>query len=196
MEKIKLFYQKNSKTIVIVIIAISSTIYIRSLYSQARNKILTQPTPTPFVKVADFKSIIPGTSSEKDLEKVFGLPLESTNSGIQKINNYRSTSESRLHTVVITSGKVELVKEIVSSYDKVNSDSITATYGTAPNILYNDLAHSNFSLHVYPSNGIAYLGHIDGTLLEIWYFPPTDIESFIRDWGQGYTGTPPSNEYY
>jgi len=58
-------------------------------------------------------------------------------------------------------------------------------------VLYSQAPNASFDLFVYPANGIAYLGHSDGTILEIWYFPPVEnIDMFIENYGQGYGKEP------
>lgn len=161
------------------------------------NLLIKKPTPPPTQNTqaqqgASYKNITPGVSSEADLIKALGNPIKTTTVGAQKTDEYNSTSPTRRHTITIQNGNVVLIKEIVSSNDTTTSSSITTVYGTAPDILYSHVPDDPFKLYVYPANGIAYLGHSDGTLLEIWYFKPTTIEDFVNLWGQDYQITQPA----
>lgn len=149
------------------------------------------PSPTPAPQRATFRDITPGISNEADLSKMLGTPLKSTTNNGITTDEYKSTSPVRNSIGIIENGKVSLIRQIVGSSENITADSITNIYGKAPEILYNKAPNSVFRLYVYPSNGIAYLGHSDGTLLEIWYFVPTTIEDFISKWGQNYQTNQP-----
>jgi len=174
---------------VLLIIILAVTLYIVNLFLRGSQSNGT-PTPTPNNKVATFGSLTPGTSSTTDVTNTLGRPIETKTVNGEVVSQYKSTNQYRFHEVVFTNDTAKLIKEIVNTNDKINSDFITNTYGVASNILYEQLANSTFNLYVYPANGIAYLGHTDGTVLEIWYFEPTTIDKFITDWGQGYSNTP------
>lgn len=153
----------------------------------------SQPTPSPSPassNIATFGSLKPGTSTTNDVTGVLGRPIDTKNENGQTISEYKSTNQYRFNQVTFTNGTATLIKEIVNSNDNKNVSSITSIYGTAQNILYEKLPSSVFNLYVYPQNGIAYLGAVDGTLKEIWYFQPTTIDNFITDWGQDFSKTP------
>lgn len=170
-------------------ISIAIVLYIVSLFVKGPAKD-ANPTPTPVAKVATYKNLIPGTSTENDVTSVWGRPVTTETLDGQKVSDYRSTNQYRFHQVIYYNGKAKLIKEIVNSNDNINADYITGTYGTTADKLYEKYPHSSFNLYVYPSNGIAYLGHVDGTIKEIWYFEPTTFENFIVDWGQDYSTAP------
>jgi len=183
MQKIVSFFKKYAWVwiIIIVLIAIVGDAYL------TREKNVPSASPTPAPKTASYKDIIPGVATEEELNKILGTPLRTTIDGSEKTDEYKSTSELRHHIAIIQSGKVVFIKEIVSAHDTIKSPNIVSIYGTAPNILYNKYPNSTFDLYVYPANGIAYLGHKDGGLLEIWYFQPTTIGNFITTWGKDYS---------
>lgn len=177
---------------ILIMIVLAGLLYIVNLFIKGSSPTST-PTPTPVAQRASYKDIFPGISSEADLRNALGTPLKTTTNESGIIDEYKSTSELRRHIATIKSGKVVFFKEIVSANDKTTATDITNIYGVAPNILYNKSPNSTFNLYVYPSNGIAYIGHSDGALLEIWYFEPTTIDNFINLWGQDYS-TSPSTE--
>lgn len=137
---------------------------------------------------AEYENIIPGKDSEDELKQAFGNELSSENIGTQKINEYKSTSPTRNHQAIIEDGKVSLIKEIVSMSDSLTAKDFKDEYGESPVMLYDKTdPNSSFFLFVYPGRGLAYLGHNDGTLLEVWYFPPTVISDFINNWATSYS---------
>ena len=188
MNKVREFFKKYSWTWIIVVVAVA---IIGEAYLQ-RSKTTPTAKPTPVARIATYKEIVPGVSSEADLNKILGTPLKTTINGSEKIDEYKSTSELRRHIAIIQSEKVVFIKEIVSAHDTTKASDITSIYGTASNILYTKYPNSTFNLYVYPSNGIAYLGHKDGTLLEIWYFQPTTITDLLSTWGVDYSTSPSS----
>lgn len=154
-------------------------------------------TPTPVSKIASYKNITPGVSSKTDLDRVLGSPLRTITTGGSTELEYKSTNVNRPHIAIEENGVIVLIREIVNSIDKKFVDDVTSAYGAPQYILYNQDPNNAFRLYVYPANGIAYIAHPDGTLLEIWYFAPTTIDSFIQKWGQGYSqASPPPNQFY
>jgi hypothetical protein len=190
MKKIINFFKKNSWIwiIVVVLIAIIGDVYLQRVLNPE-----VTSTPTPVPKIASYKSVIPGVSTEDFLNEVLGTPVKTTIDGNKLLNEYKSTSELRFHSAVIENGRVIFIKEIVSSRDSTKASSVMESYNSAPNTLYSKSSNASFDLYVYPTNGIAYLGHKDGTLLEIWYFEPTTIGNFLNTWGSDYS-TQPSQE--
>lgn len=188
MQKIRNFLKKYNWIWIVFIVLVA---YFGDLYLQKSQRKNISPTPTPNMQAASYKSVVPGISTEADLNKVLGTPVKTTINGSQKIDEYKSTSELRLHGAIIENGKVVFIKEIVSAHDTLTTKNITDVYGNAANVLYNSkFPNASFNLYVYPPNGIAYLGHVDGTLLEIWYFAPTTIGDFTSRWAQDYSPTP------
>lgn len=173
--------------IVIVLIAIIGDAILTS-----RQKASISPTPVP--QIASFKNITPGVSSEADLNKVLGTPIKTTVQGNTKTDEYKSTAQFRNSIAIIQNGTVFLIKEVISATDTTTASSITSVYGAAPYTLYEKFPNSTFRLYVYPANGIAYLGHTDGTLQEIWYFVPTSIENFETTWASDYLTSPPTEQ--
>jgi len=170
-----------------LLILISLTAVLFVVNKILETKIPTPVTPTPVTdKVANYRSIVLGVSTQDEVNELLGFPLKEQYINEKKVAEYSSTNEFRNHVVTIENGKVVLIKEIVNTNDNKNSSTIIDSYGTAPYMFYDQRPSATFNLYVYPTNGIAYLGHEDGTLLEIWYFEPTTIDNFINKWGEGY----------
>jgi hypothetical protein len=182
---------------ILIFISLTACIYIASILIKTPNKEI-KTTPNPSSKVAEYKNLIPGISNIKNVESSLGKPIETK---VLKDNltssKYSSSSVNRFHQIVFADGKIQIIKEVITLNDNLTSEYITKDYGDAPYILYIKNSDNPFRLYVYPQNGISYLGHPDGTLLEIWYFQPTTIDAFIKNWGENYSKTPSvGNNYY
>lgn len=182
---------KNKKITILTIISLSFLIFIViKINNNKQNPIVQEiPISTPVNKIADFNEIIPGKTSLERINELLGKPLNSTISGELNVSSYKSTNQYRNHKVYSKEGLAELVVEEVINGSKTSND-IRKIYGIAPEMLYEKTLSSVFNLYIYPSNGIAYLGHEDGGILEIWYFVPTTIDDFITKWGSDYSKEP------
>ncbi len=193
MEKI-IDYIKQYKIILLLFGAsiILSTIYLITTSQQGTEE---PPTEEPPTETASFNSIAPGVSTEKTVREQFGEPLSVTEKGLKKTLEYESSSLTRRHQVTVEETQVLFIKEIVSINDDKRSPDLVQKYGIPTSVLYNKTSpNDTFPLYVYPEKGLAYLGHEDGTLIEIWYFPPTSIDEFINKWAQNYSLEKPSPE--
>ncbi len=143
-------------------------------------------------EAVNFNSIAPGVSTEETVIEQLGEPLSVTEEGLEKTLEYQSTSPTRKHEVTVEEAHVSFIKEIVSINDDTRAEDLIRLYGNPSARLYqkNDPQFA-FSLYVYPEKGLAYLGHEDGTLLEIWYFPTTSLGGFISKYAPGYSPTIP-----
>lgn len=187
MRKILDFVKKQSWIwiIIIVIVAIIGDAYLTRVQTP-------KATPTPVPQRAIFRGVTPGISSEADLNKIWGTPVKAIVNGNQTTDQYKSTSELRLHSALIENGTVIFIKEIVSAHDTSKSSDITSVYGKPTFTLYNKAPNSIFNLYVYPSSGIAFVGSLSETITEIWYFQPTSLNDFMAKWAQDYSTTPPT----
>lgn len=182
---------KRKKIILIVFISIASVVFIFVKINNNKQKDngIEILTTSPTNKIASFNEISPGKTSIEKINELLGYPLESTRSGDLDISDYKTSNQYRRHRVYSKDGLAELIIEEIIDSSKT-TDDIRKVYGIAPEILYEKTPLSTFNLYIYPNNGIAYLGHQDGTILEIWYFVPTTIEDFITKWGSGYSKEP------
>ncbi|MEK7169014.1 MAG: hypothetical protein AAB778_03315 [Patescibacteria group bacterium] len=182
---------KSKKIILLTIISLSAAIFI--IININKNKDTTNsvtPTPISNKQTASYKNITAGEQfNENKINELIGYPVNSTISGEIKTNNYRSSNEYRNNELKIKKGKVNFIREVVNPDDNKKADDIRNIYGIADYVLYEKESNSFFNLYVYLKNGIAYLGHEDGTILEIWYFEPTTLENFIENYASNYQET-------
>jgi len=190
MDKI-IEFTKSKKIIILTLVSLSFLIFvvIKINFNKQNPTTIEAPISSPVDKIATFDEIIPGKTSIERINELLGKPLDSIASGGLNISNYKSTNQYRNHKVYSKDGLAELIIEEIIGESKTAND-VRKIYGIAPEMLYEKTLSSVFNLYVYPSNGIAYLGHEDGTILEVWYFVPTTIEDFIIKWGSDYSKEP------
>ena len=151
-------------------------------------KVKTSPLPQSLPKkTASFQSIIPGSTTEKQVLEKLGKPINNPSADVLK---YQSNNPNLPHEIIFDNEKVSFIKEIVSPDDQKTTDEIKEKYGLAPYVLYGPDAIHGFNLYVYPNKGLAYLGHFkEPILLEIWYFSPTSFEDFQKKFAPQYSQT-------
>lgn len=163
-------------------LSLFSIIYI-VVKIKGNNRNIPQPTPKN-TSQALYKSIVPGTSTNKNVSELLGNPIKTEGN----VSEYTSLSPNRNNKVLLENDVVSIVKEIITYKDNKRTTDIIKDYGVAEKILYGPDAGAGFFLFVYPANGLAYIGNpIGKTLLEVWYFPPTDINGFKTKYASDYT---------
>lgn len=191
MKKIFIFIKKYW---LIGLVVVAVILYVVNLFIKGNTNFNPSPSATP--GAATYKSLIPGVSTSNQVSTVLGIPIDTKTTSNQTVSEYSSTNKNRFHEVTFTNGVTALIKEVVNSNDNVESTYITDIYGVAPYILYNKIDNNPFNLYIYPQYGISYLGGGDDTVLEIWYFQPTTIDDFTKNWGTGFSETQSINNTY
>ena len=176
----------KKKWFYLLLIAIVLSLFFILNNRKSRNISLSQPG-SAISEIASFGEISPGKTSLEKVNELLGFSVGTSTINGKEALDYRTSNQFRNHQVVAENNTVKIVKEVVNIEDNKNTDTVRSVYGIAPYILYEQVPESVFDLYVYPKNGIAYLGHEDGTVLEIWYFEPTIIETFISTWATNYS---------
>ena len=170
------------------------TVLLVGINKILKPKSLENPTVSPATptKIADYKSIVPGETTLDEVNNLLGYPVKKTGEGDKTTAEYNSSNKYRNNKITLQNEVATLIKEMVNTPDNKKAQDIINEFGIAPYKFYKQKPSSTFDLYVYQANGIAYLGHIDGTLLEIWYFKPTSIDDFKAAWGTGYSTEKPT----
>jgi len=124
---------------ILVAVIIIGLLYLTNLFIKTPNP-QTSPSPTP--KGASFDTLTPGVSTEGDVSKQLGKPINTNTNGSESVFEYKSTNKNRFHSVTYTNGIIVLVKEVINSTDNIKSDYITKDYGIPPYRLYSMLTNS------------------------------------------------------
>lgn len=187
----KAFFIKHKFFIAVIFTVFASLSY--AFYRQKNTKI--EEPMLPPQKQATFNSLVPGVSTKDDVIKSLGEPSDSKNNG--NLLEYLSSNPNSPNEVVFESGKVTLIREIITLKEQKSISDLEKEYGNAVNKLYGPHSAAGFDLYVISEKGIAYVGHVEsGLLLEIWYFTPMTFEEFNYKYSKqyGYSSTP-SKQY-
>jgi len=172
--------------LIFVITLISVVIFLVSRSSKKNNSTDTSLPATG----ASYQNLTPGVSTKEDVFQSLGSSLNEREEKGTRILEYSSNNPNFNNEFSVKNEKLSFVKEIVTLEDNKLIPDIVSEYGDYENILYGPGSGVGFYLYVYSTKGIAYVGHKDsGLIKEIWYFPPTDFESFKSGYATGYSST-------
>lgn len=127
-----------------------------------------------------WNGLSPGVSTKNDVLTSLGNPKEMKKEGNIESLLYSSASEFRPHEVQISQGTARLIKEQVVESREGAINEFIRKYGKPEAIIY---GHHGFiaPAHFWGSKGvIAFAGTTDGVLVEIWYFQPQTLSSFLE----------------
>jgi len=181
---------KNKKAILVIaafsLISLGYIVYI--LISGKGND--AQKTKIPETG-ASYDSLTPGVSTEDDVITRLGEAVKKSTTGTTTTLEYKSNNPNFNNQFSVDSGKLTLVKQIVSTKDNITISDLNQKYGNYENVLYKSSSYSGFNLYIYPDKGIAYIGHQgSGIVLEIWYFKPMTFSEFKTNLGQAFSENP------
>lgn len=150
--------------------------------------------PQISTKGPEYNGLTPGGSNKSDVTSKLGTPLKETLDGNNLTLEYKSQSNPNFNNeYLLRSDSLVFVKQYVTASDNIFITDIAKKYGTYEHVLYGNKSQNGFDLYVYPSKGIAYIGHQQaGIVLEIWYFQPTDLTNFVNNFAADYSETPES----
>lgn len=174
--------KKLALIVIVITILVIGVLYV--YISNKENKQNSEPLPQTG---ASYLKLLPGKSSKQDAIATLGTPLNDPSSTTLEFKS----SNPNLPDEVTTDGQTVLfIKEIVTKEDQKTAEDIKKNFGEAPYVLYGSDSANGFNLYVYPEKGIAYIGHAkDPIVLEIWYFTPTTIGNFQKNWATNYSAT-------
>jgi len=148
-----------------------------------------------------FNQINPGVSTKELVIKDLGQPINSALvNGLTEDFYKNPNSLNRKHVIISNAaGVVVFVREVITSNDTKSVKSITDIYGKPPVVLYGPDQEAGIFLYSYPDRGVAMLANMevkDPVLFEIWYFQPTDSDSFLKLWAIEYKTIPTSEDQF
>lgn len=138
----------------------------------------TPPTPT---STLTHQNIRPGITQETELAQILGTPLKQIDQPNQKKLEFPSSYPNLPHQVVTKDAVVKLFIYIVPSSPNLKLTSYTSSLGTPEFTRFIPGYSQDYALHLFLSKGLAFLVHNDTqNINEIWYFQPTDLDSFTQ----------------
>jgi hypothetical protein len=179
---------KKRVLITLIVVLILSVSFI--LYRNYKNK--TEVKVSIPTTGAQYKELTPGVSTEESITNKMGTAVSEKQEGDTKILEYKSNNPNFNNQFLSKAGTLTFVKQIVTMDEKITISDINKEYGNYESVLYGPYSTNGFNLYIYPERGIAYIGHQEsGIILEIWYFPPTDLRTFKNLYAQDYSETLP-----
>lgn len=148
------------------------------LFSYITNSSKAPKNPT-------WNSISIGESDKPEVHSQLGQPIESDGD----TENFNSNSPTTPHQVVFDeNNKARFVREIITLEGEETYQSIVEKYGEPSVRLYGPGSSFEIFLHVNLQAGVAILGNKEQNIaMEVWYFEPTNLNTFINTWGTEYS---------
>lgn len=151
-----------------------------------------KPTGIPSKEGVEYNGLKPGISTRDDIINKLGSPLKEDRSEGQTTLEYASQSNPNFNNeFLLRSDTLVFAKQIVTLDDNIKISDIEQKYGSYENVLYGPSSVNGYNLYIYPTKGVAYLGHQQaGMVREIWYFQSTDLKTFQSSFAQDYSESP------
>jgi len=189
-------FSTNKKKLFIVLGLFSLFSIAFIVYKYQTNKSIVTSTPTINAIGTDYKGLLPGKSTEEEIVNTLGIPIKESTTDNAKILEYKSKNPNYNNTFYTQQGILNLAKEIITPDDNIKISNIAEQYGNYEEVLYKSGSEAGFNLYIYPSKGIAYIGHqLSGIVTEVWYFPPTDFENFKKSYAPDMPDQPIPKHY-
>ena len=177
---------RKTKIIFFIILVLISIIFYTNKKGQNREETINR-TPSEVV----YKDLIVGKSTKENVYNKFGEPESEMIDGEKEILEFRSNNPNFNNELKFKSGTLIFAKEIIAPIDKIDIKKIQQQYGEEDTILYPPGAGMYTGLFIYLDDGVAYRGnYFTGDITEIWYFQPTNIESFRSLYAPDYLDSP------
>ena len=176
---------KNKKIILLVVIVILILFALLFIYLRKKNTNNKVPSSTTGIS---WNTLVPGKSTKDEVIQKLGTPINEKIDNEKTTSTFQSSSQTRNNEAIFINNSTGFLKEIVTLSDNKTTKGLINQYGQPTSTLYGADSYNGYDLYVYPDKGLAFLGNLEtGSLLEIWYFIPTIIDSFISQWANNYT---------
>lgn len=137
-----------------------------------------------------WNNIIAGTTTKKELENKLGPPINVAQKDSNIIYNYPSTNQFRPHEIDLTPNTVSLIKEQVIGPEKGKLADYILKYGQPEAVLIGEHGYAATG-HFWGKDGLlVFANDYDGTIVEIWYFEPSQLASFLAKYPELSTEPP------
>lgn len=179
--------------IFITVVAVLAVIwFFASRKTQPTQPTAPTPTPTPYIGVS-FRGLDMSRVTPFTISAALGTPIRKDEGVVegQTTSSYASNQGERVINVTTdTSGQVVLIVDPVNpETTKLSRDQ--AALGKENVILYGHFYELGYNLYVYLTKGVALLGDPKtDQVRERWFFPPTNLSSFLVE-AVGFSTTPP-----
>lgn len=174
-----------AKRFLLILIISVIVALLAALFAQKGIKppIMVVPTPSPYAldTLTRWKDVVPGASSLEDVKKSLGSALSSENTTVGTVYYYPSDNQYWKNEVTVANSVVSFVALRIFPPADRSLKKLTETITEKPAQLYGPDTESGFYLFVYPETGVAFLANSSKDVVyQIWRFPPTTLEGFLR----------------
>ncbi len=153
-------------------------------------------TPTPHViepitrflnqsnKQECIQNIIPGETTQEDLDKLLGTPIFSEiDEGIET-RFYFSSNEKRYHSIKLDNGIVVMVSVVFENdANMIPLSSILNEYGAPEATTFSLLTEGSY-FYLYPADGQSFIVSSDSDTVFVRHcFTPMSLDAYMNTWG-------------
>ncbi len=177
------FFQKiENKRLFLTLILIGGFIYVIFMIFVLillKEVDMLQPSTTTNELEKDYSSlddVVPGKSTQKEVEKINGKPESTDVQGVKTNMYYDTPLDNFTNQVVLENDRVVYSVENVFGNYRGTIANYKAKYGEPELLLYD---RDNYPIEIYLSKGIAYK-HGRTEILAILYFTPQSKETFMN----------------
>lgn len=138
-------------------------------------------------------NIIPGKTTTAQAVKELGKPLNEENIEGKTVYLYPSETQTWPTQVFLTENKklVLGIKRFFPSKEETYQ-SYLQRFGSPDKQLFGPHSPAGFLTFIYLAQGMAVVANPEsGIILEVWYFPPADLNTFLANWGKDLHDTLP-----
>lgn len=132
-----------------------------------------------------WRGVVPGKEKVDSLITKLGRPQNQSYENGKLALEYVKGEEIE-SLVYVQNNTVDLVKDY-SSRNKKLSD-FENEFGKPEEEFYGPHQSAGFKVFVFAPTGVAVIAKPEtGTVIEVWYFEPTNLQTFLSRWGTGFT---------
>lgn len=182
MNKIITFFKKY-KYIFIIIVILTILILFKNKEVNINNT-----SPSNLDNVATYKNLTPGYSSKEEILTNLGTALNAKIEENKETYEYLSSNPNFNTEVVILDNKLSYIKVVYTIKDNIKYENFISKYGNPEKVLYGPDYSVGYILNTFPKKGVAFISHQKShNIREVWYFIPTTLEIFIKNFAPGYS---------
>ncbi len=138
------------------------------------------PAPKTVSSSTSWQGVSPGITTKSQLETILGKPIKSETKDNKVIYYYQSSNQYRPNTIDLANDKVTLIKEQIIGPNRPNLQDYITKYGQSEGLLYGQYGAIAPGSFWGPQGLLVFAGQNDGSILEIWYFPPISLNQFLN----------------
>ena len=187
--------EKNSNKLIWIFMAVLAVLLLIS--AVVRLFVVVEEPP---VQQNTWQGLTPGFAITQNLAEQLGTPVSVENLPAEKKQvSYKAQDFKAYYNEVVVDkdGTVEFIKTPIAYSDENTLTQYTTLYGEPDFSLYASHISDSLRAHVFLDEGLTVIAN-ETTLVieELWYFQPTDKETFMLQWGSQLSEYPSGPEAF